>query len=110
MHNRTSEGIDLLDVFIYQLPSSIPPSAESFFRRFKISEVLSSLKNLLNVKATNQADDEDDMVDDDFARSVSFDNSRSMHFVNTKAIESFAMKNQGSMIEDTVAAQKTMGT
>lgn len=43
-----SGEVDLLDVFVNQLPTSVPPSYDSFFRRFKVDDVRNQLLKILN--------------------------------------------------------------
>ena len=46
--NRENDGVDVLDTFIFQLKTSLPPNATNFFRRFKVNEVDEQLKAILN--------------------------------------------------------------
>ena len=48
MQRSRNDSMDIVDVFIYQLPTFVPPDETlNFFRCFKISEVRSALLSIL---------------------------------------------------------------
>lgn len=50
MHSHNSES-NMVDVFIHQLPSSLPADGMHFFRRFKVDDVYNSLASLMDIQS-----------------------------------------------------------
>ena len=48
LHNYNSDS-NMVDVFIHQLPSSLPADGMHFFRRFKVDDVYNSLASLMDI-------------------------------------------------------------
>lgn len=65
------EELDLLEVFIAQLPHTKEPGMDSFFRRFRCDDVKSSLLSIL--KGTSSMSNKEALDDDDdFARQATY--------------------------------------
>ena len=65
------DEVDLLEVFVAQLPHTLKPGFDSFFRRFRVDDVKESLLSILKGASSmsRQAVPDDD---DEFARQATF--------------------------------------
>ena len=63
------DELDLLEVFIAQLPHTLEPGFESFFRRFRVDDVKSSLLSILKGTSSMSKQAAAD-YDDDFTRQA----------------------------------------
>jgi hypothetical protein len=48
LHSPHQQGESIVDVFLQQLPSSLPADGLHFFRRFKVDDVHNALVGVLN--------------------------------------------------------------
>ena len=59
--------VDLLEIFIAQLPKSLEPGNESFFRRFRVDDVKEKLMDILKTTASKSSYG---VQDDDYQKDI----------------------------------------